>query len=957
MRLIRLGESSPNTDALVLVHGRLCRLEPSTGTLRAMRNCWRVILVVLLALSFVWVGEGRLCVAGHCSAELTSGSSWEPAGFGGAGNFLSVHFDPKMPGVVYSASDVAGVFRSVDYGDHWEMRSVGLGNYEVSSLAVDPNANVIYAGTGAFSSSNKGGIYVSHDAGLSWQQLPSTFANRISFRRFRTADAIALDPTREGVILSGSRDNGIWRSTDGGQSWSQVYAAPLTSAPLLPFPEADDPTADPHAAPVSVIVFDPSDQGTAYAGLDGVGVIKSTADGVAGSWREVNDGLPSSATVKYLAIGNDGVLYVAVGTAGVYRSSNGGKTWQRISDSLPTLDDNTWVSSVAVDPKDSNVAYVTLATYDYPNVWKTTDGGATWLPKGKVAYDPVYDPTEVWAVNPTLSWQVAVDSTNPERLFYVSYWDIYRSVDGGESWATKIVGAQNTVVTDIVVDSDHLPGQPDVIYAAHMDAGLLSSTSEGAAWTAFPRTYDPAFSGHYWSLAIAKMSDVKYYYVTSDPWEKSYGQVLRSTDGVNWITVFKHARPKGQFMDGAMLGLAVDPTQQSTVYVTQNGGQVWKSTNNGENWAPTTGQPHGSSFTYALAVDLEHRIFVGTLNEGLWRSEDGGASWTRVLSGQGTIFRLLAVPGAVYVSCGDSNLYRSTDGGDSWKQLTNFSSVNDGDGVGDLGVAIAVDPNDPDHILFGTVDAWHPADAGSGVVESTNGGDSWSSLNAGLGQLNVNALAILKDGAMFAGTTGGGIWRFGPGSMSVTTTAPSTQTITRTQLSSTETTQLLTSILTTTVTRYTSTQTSISTIHTTIALVPSTVTSTVQSTQYHTSILTTTVTSYTSTSTLTSTIPTVTTVVLVPSTATSTVQSTQYLTSTTTTTTTSYTSTTTSTSTSVVYTTVTTTPGGAAASSSPFAYLGFVSLLAVAVGGRITVSEGRRVPKFRSLMRRRCLKT
>jgi len=191
-----------------------------------------------------------------------------------------------------------------------------------------------------------------------------------------------------------------------------------------------------------------------------------------------------------------------------------------------------------------------------------------------------------------------------------------------------------------------------------------------------------------------------------------------------------------------------------------------------------------------------------------------------------------------------------------------------------------------------------------------------------------------------------------------TSTIPTTVALVPLTMTSTvQSTQLLTSILTTTVTSYTGTQASTSTIvvPTTIVLVPSTVTSTVQSTQYLTSILTTTVTSYTSTSTLTSTIPTVTTVALVPLTVTSTIQSTEFVTSVLTTTETSYTATQTSTSTSVVYTTVTASPGGAGAGgeSSPLAYLGFISLLAVTVGHSITAGKGGRILRVRSLMERR----
>jgi hypothetical protein len=184
----------------------------------------------------------------------------------------------------------------------------------------------------------------------------------------------------------------------------------------------------------------------------------------------------------------------------------------------------------------------------------------------------------------------------------------------------------------------------------------------------------------------------------------------------------------------------------------------------------------------------------------------------------------------------------------------------------------------------------------------------------------------------------------------------STSTVQTTQVLTSTGTTTVTSYTTTTLSSYTGTQTSTSAVPTltTVVLVPLTMTSTVRSTQYLTSILTTTVTSYTGTQTWTSTVVVPATVVLVPLTTTSTVQSTQLLTSIVTTTVTSYTATTTSRSTSVVYTTVTASLGGAGAGpSSPLAYLGFISLLAVTVAHRVTAAKGR-IPKVRSLMERRC---
>ena len=128
-----------------------------------------------------------------------------------------------------------------------------------------------------------------------------------------------------------------------------------------------------------------------------------------------------------------------------------------------------------------------------------------------------------------------------------------------------------------------------------------------------------------------------------------------------------------------------------------------------------------------LAVDGAGTVFAGTLEDGLWRSTDGGNSWERVLEKQWTIMHCLAVPGAIYASAGDANLYRSADGGDTWVALTSYSSVDDGDGVGDSGWAIAVDPKDANHILFTRQEGWHTADDGAGIVESFDGGRNWSS--------------------------------------------------------------------------------------------------------------------------------------------------------------------------------------------------------------------------------------
>lgn len=726
-----------------------------------VRRLLAVSFVVLALVGTVWNGE-----TGMAQTDRV----WRQAGFGTAGNFTGVYFDPKQPGVVYATSDVAGVMYSADNGDHWEVRSVGLGNYQVASFAIDPfDSNTLYAGAGALAESNRAGIYVSHNAGLTWNQLENTAANQITFRRFRTFNAIAPDPAHQGVLLSGSRSTGIWRTTDTGMSWTQVYAAPIINTPPIYVMDfGDDPAAATTPAPVSVVFFDPSDPNLVYAGFNGAGIVRSADGGLA--WEPVNSGLPDEAGVKYLAVARDGVIYAALGESGVYKSTDRGDSWQPINDTLQALLPGSPISSVIVHPDDSNIAYLTVVSYDYPSVWWTTDGGVTWTPRWSedtVIPDAVNEPSWNWqsGLSPNLSWMAAFDPFDPQQIIYVNFWTIFRSQDGGAHWTEIAAGAQNTCVNTVLVDTDHAPGEPDVWYATHWDAGLLSSKDQGATWQRLlpPVSTDwwgevEPLSGHYWGLVVVRVGETKYFYVASDPWNVDYGsKLLRSTDGVHWTTIFNPPRPKGTWLGGAMLGLAVDPTQPSILYVTQDGGQVFKSTDNGNTWAPTPTQP-GNSFTYALVVDDAGRVYVGTLMEGLWRSTDGGDSWQRVLPDQATFFQALAVPGTVYAAAGDANLYRTTDGGDTWQRLTDFVWEDDGDGVGEEGYAIAVDPNDPNHLFFSLRDAWHSADAASGVFESLDGGVTWTPINSGLGQLNVSTLAVAPDGGVIAGTSCAGIW-------------------------------------------------------------------------------------------------------------------------------------------------------------------------------------------------------
>jgi PKD repeat protein len=700
--------------------------------------------------------------AGYLAAATPS---WVPAGFGGAGAFLGVFFDRAHSGTVYAVSDVSGVLRSTDFGDHWETRSLGLPNHEISSLAVDPfDPDTLYAGAGSLAEAAHSGVYVTHNAGLSWNLLLGSHAKGMTFRRIRTLNAIAPDPAHQGVLVVGTRGSGVFRSTDSGVTWTQVLQAPSTSTPFfVPGMAEDDPTTDPHPAPVSTVLFDPASPATVYASFQGAGVSRSATGGVAGSWQTASAGLPAGAPVVDLAVSTGGVLWAAVASAGVYRSANGGASWTSANGNLPVSAEIP-VSSVAAHPTDGRIAYATVVTYAYFSLWKTVDAGATWVEQGNVAWDEVHNPTRTWAQGPTLAWTVRVDPTNPSRVYYTDYWAILRSDDAGSSIHDRIVGAQNTCVANLFLDTDHAAGAPDTLYASLWDAGLLASTDKGATWHAVQPgdTWDPDLAGHSWDFAVASSAGAKVYLTTLQSGEPERLRIRRSFDAVNWSTVLVVEQPAAGFV-GAFT-LAVNPANRAVVYAALDGGSVYKSVNGGATWAPTSSQPGDNSFTFALDVDTSGRVFVGTLRDGLWRSSDGGTTWSKVLEEPGAVFNVTVAPGAVWATGnGGADLVRSTDGGDTWQAVAIPALADDGDGIGQHGMSVAVDPSDPNHVLLGTADTWHNADAGAGIAESRDGGATWRWANPGLGLLSVSALTVGRDGTVWAGTHCASVWRRDPG--------------------------------------------------------------------------------------------------------------------------------------------------------------------------------------------------
>ncbi|HEX7313823.1 MAG TPA: SBBP repeat-containing protein [Pyrinomonadaceae bacterium] len=288
------------------------------------------------------------------------GANWGASAAGLAAsivNDFAVAVD--APSVVYAAGSL-GVYKSADGGTSWQLTGQARTSTAPSFarvVVVDPtNSAVVYAGTsGAF------GVYKSTDGG-------SLYEGKNSGLAIPLINTLAINPTATATLYAGT-PIGIYKTTNGGDSWAEVRGGLLGSAPNT-----------------NKIVIDPSNPQTVYAATSGRGVLK-TVDGAA-SWTPVNNGLTQNGftpTLRTIALdpSNPSTLYVAASNfpGGVHKSTDGGANWTSSNTGLTAnVNGQTvtpGVTAILVDPASSSIVYAATSGF---GVYKSIDGGTNWAP-------------------------------------------------------------------------------------------------------------------------------------------------------------------------------------------------------------------------------------------------------------------------------------------------------------------------------------------------------------------------------------------------------------------------------------------------------------------------------------------------------------------------------------------------------------------------------------------------
>lgn len=538
-----------------------------------------------------------------------------------------------------------------------------------------------------------GGLWISTNDGGSWSTPTDNLPQVIG------CSDVAFDPSNPSIMYMSTGDIdggdnytvGVLKSTNGGQNWSP------TGLSINPAQYRQ----------MGRILVDPSNGQNVICVTTG-GIYRSTNGGT--SFTMVQAGSFKDAEYKF---GNSSIVY-AVGTE-LYKSTNGGATWTKITTGLPAAA-NLQRMAIAVPASNSAVVYIIAmkaATYDTEGFYKSTNDGANWtkVSTPNIGTQGFYD----LAIN--------VSPANDQEVMLGGQTQFYKSTNGGTSWS-QIAQTTHVDYHDVVYTSG-----TNVFLVS--DGGIWKSTNAGSTWTnlspglVISQLYGFGHSQTNANLIIGGWQD----------------NGTNSWNGSSWSAE----------MGGDGMLAFVSHSNDNNMWGSQYNGSLNKTTNGGGSWSACGTISETCPWVTPWKEDpaTANNLWAGCAN--VWKSTNGGTSWTKPSNVAGTSTVQITAIGVskannqVAYTAKGGVVYKTTNGGTTWTQVTTLpgGTVTD----------ILCHPTDANK-------AWVTFGGFSNnlkVYQTTNQGTSWTNISGSIPNIPVNCITIDKNGndALYIGTDNG----------------------------------------------------------------------------------------------------------------------------------------------------------------------------------------------------------
>lgn len=641
-------------------------------------------------------------------AAKDRGGTWDaigPKNIGGRTLCLAIH--PLDTNIMYAGSASGGLWKSTTAGigpQAWQRVETGYPILGISAIAIDPkNPALLYIGTGevynlensmpnvAFRTTRGTygiGILKSTDGGLTW-----TKSLDWSYGELRGVQDIKINPLRTSTLYAATTE-GLLRSYDAGASWQTVFNHKM-------------------AVDIEINSADTNMIFTTFGSLDDQdisGVYRSVNGG--NSFQLLNNGIASAYSGKALlglCPGQPGTIYASVGNAfnqaGLYKSTNSGASWIKVSNEDVCTYQGWYSHDIAVHPTNAN-RFIWVGV----DAWKSDNGGMLvqktsywdhWYFGQVPAGGPEGPADYVHADIHRVYWL----EQHPNKVYCVSDGGIFVSYDSGETWAGRNGGYQTQQFYANLGNSATNPslcigGMQDNATAIYTGAGDWTRVIGGdGECAAISPVDDQVMFGSAQYLFLVKSTDggASFYPIVSDemnnenalfngPFELAPStpqtmyagaqSLYRSDDqGESWVNVSGGFIAQGD----AILTIAVDPANADLVYCSTapsvtNQARVFKIDVAGGQTTQMTGLPNRLCMDIVFdpfQPNTAYVVFAGFNTGHVWKTVDGGISWANIDNGlpdipTNTLLADPMHPNHIYIG-NDLGVWLSRNGGSSWE--------------------------------------------------------------------------------------------------------------------------------------------------------------------------------------------------------------------------------------------------------------------------------------------------